>query len=225
MESTVKSCPTGTAYDPSWGRFLSTTFPSVGNHEYLTPNADGYYTYFGAAAGDPAKGYYSFDIGTWHVVVINTNSSKAGGCRAGSPQEKWLRQDLAASTATCTLAMWHHPRFSSGAIGGRDWSLDMWAALQEAGAEIVLTGHDHNYERFALQDAWGAADPTGLRQFVVGTGGKNHTSLATVQPNSEVRRSGTFGVLKLNLHPTGYDWEFVPEPGENFTDVGSQACQ
>lgn len=213
------------SYDPSWGRFKDITYPAVGNHEYLTLGAQGYFDYFGAAAGDPSQGYYSFDLGDWHIVALNSNCSRAGGCRAGSPQERWLREDLAAHPDQCALAFWHHPRFSSGAIGGRDWSSDWWRALQEAGAEVVLVGHEHTYERFAHQDADGNADANGLRQFVVGTGGRNHTSFYSQQPNSEVRRSGSFGVLKLALHPDSYDWEFVSEPGDNFTDLGSESCR
>ncbi len=212
------------SYDLSWGRFKDITYPSVGNHEYKDPDAAGYYTYFGAAAGDPAKGYYSVEIGNWHVIALNSNCSKAGGCSAGTPQEQWLRADLAAHPAACTLAIWHHPLFSSGAIGNISWTQDLWQALDEAGAEIVLVGHDHHYERFGLQDANGNADPTGIREFVVGTGGRNHTSVTSIQPNSEAVNDDTYGVLKLTLRPTSYEWEFVPEPGESFTDTGSQDC-
>jgi len=144
-----------------------------------------------------------------------------GGCSAGSPQEQWLRADLAA----CTLAFWHHPLFSSGAIGNIEWTQDWWQALHEAGAELVLVGYDHHSERFGLQDANGNADPTGVREFVVGTGGRNPTSLASIQPNSEVANDDTYGVLKLTLRPTSYEWEFVGEPGEPFTDTGTEACQ
>ncbi len=212
------------SYDPSWGRVKELTFPSVGNHEYLTADAAGYFQYFGDVAGDPSKGYYSFDLGNWHFVVLNSNCSRAGGCSAGRPQEKWLREDLAAHPTACTLAYWHHPLYSSGKIGGRTWTQDIWQALQDYGADVVLNGHDHNYERFAPQDAYGNYDPTGLREFVVGTGGKNYTTLGTPQPNSEVFESGTYGVLRLDLQPTSYSWEFVPEAGRTFTDSGSQAC-
>lgn len=211
------------AYDPTWGRLKNITFPSVGNHEYITSGATGYYQYFGAAAGDPSKGYYSFNLGNWHFVALNSNCSKAGGCRAGSPQELWLRQDLAANPRACTLAFWHHPLFSSGAIGGRWWTQDLWQALMDYDADIVLNGHDHNYERFGPQDVNGNADPNGLVEFVVGTGGKNPTHIDTPLPNSIVTDSGTMGVLKMVLKPDSYSFAFVPDNG-TFTDTGSASC-
>jgi hypothetical protein len=213
------------SYDLSWGRFKDITYPAVGNHEYLTTKAAGYYDYYGGAAGDPAKGYYSFDLGGWHLVSLNTNCSKVGGCGPGSPQLQWLQTDLATHRTKCTLAFWHHPTFSSGKIGSIDWSREFWETLQAAGAELVLTGHDHHYERFAPQDADGNADPNGLREFVVGTGGRNHTSAVAPQPNSEIRDSQTYGVLKLTLRASSYDWAFVPEAGEKFTDRGTATCR
>ncbi len=217
-------------YDPSWGRFKSKTHPVVGNHEYLVSGAVTYFDYFNGVgnqiglAGDRSKGYYSFDLGTWHLIALNSNCSEAGGCSAGSPQEKWLRADLAAHPATCTLAYWHIPLWSSG---GRA-SPNMYTLTQDLynnHAEIVLNGHDHIYERFAPQDYNGNADPqNGIRAFIVGTGGANHTSIASIAPNSLVRNVSTFGVLKLTLHATSYDWQFVPVPGQAFTDSGSAAC-
>lgn len=215
------------SYDLSWGRLKPITRPVVGNHEYITANAAGYFQYFGTAAGDPTKGYYSFNLGNWHIIALNSNCSKVGGCNASSPQGVWLAQDLASNAAACTLAYWHHPRFSSGAIGGNTAYTGFWTILQNAGADLVLVGHDHHYERFAPQNSSGVADPNGLRQFVVGTGGKNWTSIPTVQPNSEVRQANVYGVLKLTLHPTSYDWEFVTEPGyswSSFTDSGTENC-
>jgi acid phosphatase type 7 len=216
------------SYDLNWGRLKAITRPVVGNHEYTTPNAAGYFQYFGSLAGDPTKGYYSYNLGNWHIVALNSNCSKVGGCGANSPQETWLRADLAAHPTLCTLAYWHHPRFSSGAIGNNTSYTAFWNALYNAGADLVLVGHDHNYERFAPQTSSAVADPNGLRQFVVGTGGKNWTNMATVQPNSEVRQpAGLYGVLKLTLHPSSYDWEFLTEPGysfSSFTDSGSQDC-
>lgn len=223
------------SYDPSWGRVKSITRPAVGNHEYLTSGgtgcdstntgAAGYYNYFGAAAGDPSKGYYSYDLGTWHMIVLNSNCSRAGGCSASTPQGQWLRADLAAHSNFCTLAYWHTPVFSSG---GRDSATytTFWDALYEADADVILNAHDHLYERFAPQTPNGVADPVrGIREFVVGTGGSNHTSFTnTIFPNSEVRNDTTYGVLKLTLHPTSYDWEFVPEAGKTFRDSGSGAC-
>jgi acid phosphatase type 7 len=213
-------------YDPTWGRQLWRTQPAVGDHEYRTPGASGYFSYFGAAAGDPSKGYYSFDRGGWHIVVLNANCAAVGGCGAGSPQEQWLRQDLAANPAACTAAVIHRARFSSGAVHGSQPAMEaFWKALYDAGAEVVLSGHEHVYERFAPQTPTGAADPAkGIRQFTVGTGGRVHYSFGDPLPNSEVRHSGTFGVLRLTLHPGGYDWTFLPEAGKTFTDTGSGTC-
>ncbi|HRV90966.1 MAG TPA: metallophosphoesterase, partial [Anaerolineae bacterium] len=212
-------------YEPTWGRHKARTRPAVGNHEYLTADAAGYFAYFGAAAGDPDKGYYSYNRGAWHIVVINSNCSQVGGCQPGSPQEEWLRADLAADSRTCTLAYWHHPRFSSGEHGNFESVEPIWDALYENGAELVLVGHDHIYERFAPQDPTGVADPVnGIRQFVVGSGGKNHRSAGPPIANSEALNDDTFGVLKLTLRPTSYDWEFVPEEGGTFTDSGSGLC-
>ncbi len=213
-------------YGPTWGRFKARTKPAPGNHDYKTTGAAGYFGYFGAAAGDPKKGYYSYDLGTWHVVVLNSNCGEIGGCAAGSPQEKWLREDLGAHPTACTAAMWHHPRFSSSAEHGDDKSTkDLWKALEEAGAELVLSGHDHDYERFAPQDADGRRDmERGVRQFVAGTGGKYEYKWGKPGANSEMRNNDTFGVLKLTLHPDGYDWEFVPVEAGRFTDSGSAKC-
>ena len=214
-------------YHPSWGRHKSRTRPAAGNHDYGTAAAAGYFAYFGDAAGDPSKGYYSYDLGSWHIVVINSNCAQVGGCGAGSSQEQWLRADLAAHPAACTLAYWHHPRFSSGNAHGSDAELEpIWRALYEHRADVVLSGHEHNYERFAPQDSVGNLDwDRGIRQFVVGTGGRSHyDGFMPVLPHSEVRNGDTFGVLRLTLHPTGYDWQFVPESGKTFTDAGSGTC-
>jgi hypothetical protein len=212
------------SYDPSWGRVKATTRPAPGNHEYNTAGATGYYAYFGAAAGDPARGYYSYDVGTWHLVALNSNCAAIGGCGAGSAEEQWLRADLAAHPAACTLAYWHHPRFSSGEHGSDTLTSALWQALYDAGADVVLVGHDHHYERFAPQTAAGALDQArGLREFVVGTGGRSHYGTPTIRANSEVRNSDTFGVLRLTLRPAGYDWRFVPAVG-SFTDAGAASC-
>jgi hypothetical protein len=213
------------SYDPTWGRVKAITRPSLGNHEYMTAGAAGHFDYFGAAAGARDKGYYSFNVGQWHLIALNSNCSEAGGCSAGSPQETWLRNDLASHAQACTLAYWHHPRFSSGPHGNAASMQPIWQALYDGNAEIVLSGHDHDYERFAPQDASGAADPArGIREFVVGTGGKSHYSTSGPKPNSEVRNSSTFGVLKLALHAKSYDWKFTPEAGQTFTDAGSGSC-
>ncbi len=212
-------------YAPTWGTQKARTFPSVGNHEYLTQNASGYFDYFGAAAGDPKKGYYSYDLGAWHIVVINANCSQIGGCGVNSPQGQWLSADLAAHHTPCTLAYWHQPRFSSGEHGNDTQLIPIWQILYNAGADLVLNGHDHDYERFAPQNPNGVADPShGIREFVVGTGGKGLRSLNNPIANSEVQNDNTFGVLKLTLHSTGYDWKFIPVAGKTFTDSGSAVC-
>ncbi len=223
------------SYDPSWGRVKGITRPAVGNHEYLTSGgtdcnsanagATGYYRYFGAAAGDPSKGYYSYDLGAWHLIVLNSNCGAAGGCGPTTPQGQWLRADLASHRNFCTLAYWHVPLFSSGGRADSTYRT-FWDALYAADADLVLAGHDHLYERFAPQRPDGTADPVrGLREFVVGTGGANHTSFTkTIFANSEVRNDTTYGVLELTLHPTSYTWRFVPEPGAAFTDGGTSQC-
>ncbi|MDQ3005473.1 MAG: metallophosphoesterase [Chloroflexota bacterium] len=209
-------------YDPSWGRHKERTYPSPGNHDYHTEDAAGYFKYFGSRAGEPGKGYYSYDLGTWHVIALNSNLS----VEAGSPQDQWLRGDLAAHPVACTVAYWHHPRFSSGAVHGSDDDMEpLWETLYEYGADVVLVGHEHNYERFALQDPQGNADPArGIRQFVIGSGGRSHYEFETPIANSEVRNSNTSGLLKLTLHSGSYSWEFIPEPGKIFTDSGTAPC-
>ena len=213
-------------YDPSWGRHKGRTRPAPGNHEYYQgAKANPYFDYFGAAAGERGKGYYSYDLGAWHIVVLNSNCAQVGGCSSGSPQEQWLRADLAAHPTACTLAYWHHPLFSSGHHGGMSDMVPLWQALYEAGAELIINGHDHLYERFAPQDPRGVADPEyGIRQFTAGMGGKSLYPFKTLKANSEMRNNDTYGVLKLTLHATSYDWEFVPEAGKTFTDRGSGSC-
>jgi acid phosphatase type 7 len=212
-------------YDPSWGRHKARTKPSVGNHEYQTTNATGYYGYFGAAAGDPAKGYYSYDLGAWHIVVLNSNCTIVS-CAAGSAQEQWLRADLAGSTKACTLAYFHHPRFNSGASHGNSTSVaPFWDALYQFGAEVILNGHEHLYERFAPQTPAAASDPTnGIRQFTVGTGGRSFYSIGAIQPNSQVINNATYGVLRLTLGAGTYSWQFHPVAGQTFTDTGTGSC-
>jgi hypothetical protein len=210
-------------YGPTWGGFKDRTFPAAGNHDYHTKNAAGYFRYFGQRAGDPAKGYYSYDVGTWHIVVLNNYVP----VNTGSDQEKWLRDDLAAHPAVCTAAYWHTPLFSSGVTHGGDLEVrPLWQALYDYGVDVVLNGNEHNYERFAPQDPQGRLDPSrGIRQFVVGTGGRgNLYRFGTPVPNSEVRNSDTYGVLKLTLHPASYSWEFIPVEGKSFTDSGTGVC-
>ncbi len=213
-------------YEPSWGRHKARTRPAVGNHEYRTAGAAPYYAYFGAAAGEPGKGYYSYDLGQWHVVVLNSNCAVVS-CAAGSAQERWLRADLAADTSACTLAYWHHPLFTSAANHSALTAVrPLYQALYDDRADLVLTGHNHNYERFAPQDPQGRLDTArGMRQFVVGTGGASLYAFGTPQPNSEVRNATTYGVLRVTLRSAGYDWLFVPEAGKSFTDSGTGACR
>jgi hypothetical protein len=214
-------------YDPTWGRFKDRTRPAPGNHEYHSGAATAYSRYFGTAAGDPKKGYYSYDLGTWHIIVLNSECADVGGCDAASPQAVWLKQDLLDHNATCTLAYWHKPLFSSGKAHGNDPEIKpFWEILYAANVDVVINGHDHDYERFALQDPDGKVDTSrGIREFVVGSGGKNsHRSFGQPNPNSEIRNADTFGVLKVTLHAKGYSWEFVPEAGKTFTDSGSGFC-
>jgi hypothetical protein len=213
-------------YDPTWGRHKARTRPSVGNHEFHSGGATPYFNYFGAAAGDPKKGYYSYELGAWHIIVLNSECQEVGGCQPGSVEEAWLSADLREHPSVCTLAYWHKPLFSSGAKHGNDPEIrPFWNDLYAARVSVVINGHDHDYERFAPQDPDGKADASGgIREFVVGTGGKNHRPFGVPKTNSEVRNADTFGVLKLVLRPHGYDWQFIPEPGKSFTDSGADQC-
>jgi 3',5'-cyclic AMP phosphodiesterase CpdA len=213
-------------YVPSWGRFRDRTYPVPGNHDYQTAGASGYYGFFGPRAGQPGKGWYSFDLGRWHLVALNSNCDAVGGCQPGSEQDRWLRADLAAHPARCTLAFWHHPRFSSGTTHGSDPAVGgLWVALYQAGADVVLVGHEHNYERFAPLDPLGGVDPArGVREFVVGTGGESHYPFGSPLPGSEARNSDSFGLLELQLRATGYTWRFLPAQGGSFQDSGTGSC-
>ncbi|MFC4586675.1 CBM96 family carbohydrate-binding protein [Sphaerisporangium corydalis] len=212
-------------YAPTWGRHKARTRPVPGNHEYVTSGASAYYAYFGSAAGDPAKGYYSYDLGNWHVVALNSNCSEVA-CSAGSTQERWLRSDLVASTKPCTFAYWHHPRFTSGANHAPDTTVaPLVQALYDNNADVIVTGHNHQYERFAPLNPGGQLDNTrGIRHFVIGTGGADLYSFGTILANSEVRNNSTFGVVKFTLHPNSYTWQFVPQAGKTFTDTGTTTC-
>jgi acid phosphatase type 7 len=213
-------------YDKTWGRHKARTRPAPGNHEYHTPGAAGYLKYFGKAAGAPGHTYYSFDLGRWHVISLDSQCADVGGCQKGSPEEQWLSDDLHRNSSNCILAYWHVPLFSSGDEHGNAPEMKaFWDDLYAAGADIVLNGHDHDYERFAPQNPDGVADPRrGIREFVVGTGGKNQRKFKTPSPTSEVRANTTFGVLQIDLHPQGYDWKFIPAAGSEFTDSGSGSC-
>jgi 3',5'-cyclic AMP phosphodiesterase CpdA len=211
-------------YAPTWGAVKARTRPAAGNHDYNTAGAAGYFAYFGRRAGDPTRGWYSYRLGSWHVIALNSNCVHVGGCARGSAQERWLRRTLAANHATCTLAYWHHSRFSSGDKHGNSVATaDFWNALYEAGADVVLSGHDHVYERFAPQTPAGRAAPRrGIRAFVVGTGGAGLYGFRQAQPNSGVRLA-RYGVLALTLGRGRYSWRFLAAGG-GVSDAGSATC-
>jgi PKD repeat protein len=211
-------------YAPSWGTHLARTRPAAGNHDYETAGALGYFGYFGAAAGPAGRGYYAYDVGTWRVIVLDSNCEiVAGGCGVGSPQEAWLRDELSTHTDANVLAIWHHPRFNSGTEHGNYLPVaPFWDALYEYGADVVIAGHEHVYERFAPQTPSGLSDAAyGIRQFTVGTGGAPRYTFGSPQPNSEVRYNGSPGVLKMTLNAASYSWQFIPTPGATFTDSGT----
>ena len=212
-------------YGPTWGRHRGHTRPVPGNHEYETSRASGYYGYFGTRAGDPRTGYYSFNIGTWHAVMLNSNCSAVGGCGTNSAQTKWLRSILAANPRSCTIAVMHHPRFTSTRSTPDGVTGALWQALYDHGAEVIVTGHRHHYERFAPQTPAGASDASfGIRQFVVGTGGIDLVGFASPMKNSQVRNSSTYGVLKFTLRASSYDFAFMPIAGQSFSDKGTGVC-
>jgi len=203
-------------YNPTWGRVKRLTHPALGNHEYGTAGAAGYFGYWGAAAGQPGKGWYSYDVGAWHVVVLNSNCATVG-CGPTSEQGRWLAADLAAHPTQCALAYWHHPRWSSGLHGSQTQVDPLWKAAAAGGVDVVVNGHDHDYERFGPID--------GVREFVVGTGGATRYPIGGGIPGSEVRDSGALGVLSVTLHAGSYDWRFLPAAGTTFTDAGSSPCR
>jgi hypothetical protein len=220
-------------FDPAWGNAKSRMRPVAGNHDYYNPgptkNANGYFGYFGQAAGDPNKGYYDFTLGSWLVIVLNTGTENANFIAAGSAQEQWLRGELASHSQQCTVALFHHPQFStaSGRSFIRPETTPLWQALYDGGADLVLNGHDHDYQRFKPMRPDGTADAAfGIRQITVGTGGGEdlYTLADNVSPNLEVGNSVTHGVLKLTLHSESYEWRFIPVPGRPFSDSGSASC-
>jgi hypothetical protein len=217
-------------YGPTWGRFKDRTRPTLGNHEYGTPTATGYFAYWGQQAGPAPGGYYSYELGTWHVVALNTNcdAEGLGGCGEGSPQETWLKKDLSEHKGQCIVAYGHHALFSSGVFKSHAVHPELrrlWDDLYAVHADLMLVGHEHSYERFDPQDPDGRLDPTnGIREIVVGTGGRSHDPLGFATKNSEVENIDTFGVLKVSLFRDHYTWEFIPEEGKTFRDSGSAAC-
>ena len=212
-------------YDPAWGRHKFRTRPSIGNHDYATRRGKAYFEYFGDVAGDRDKGYYSYDLGDWHIIALNTNCGKIGGCGPGSRVHEWLADDLKNNPNHCTLAYGHHPMFSSGKHGDEDDTRPLFELLYDNDADLLLGGHDHNYERFAPHDPQGRRnDEQGIRQFVVGTGGREHRNVGRPVTNSEVIDNTSYGVLKLALRDGTYDWQFVPIEGHSFTDSDSGEC-
>jgi hypothetical protein len=220
--------PTGTAerfdacYDPTWGQFVDRTRPAIGNHDLDADDGAPYYATFGEAAGTPGEGWYSYELGAWHVVVLNSNCDRIG-CEEGSPQHRWLVDDLADADATCTLAYWHHPRFTSGMNGDEARVGPFWSALADAGAEVILVGHDHHYERFEPLAADGSADPDGIRQFIVGTGGAVIRPRVREAPGSAIIIDNTWGILWLRLTADGYLWSFLTVDGRG-ADTGTEEC-
>ena len=212
-------------YGPTWGRFKGRTRPAVGNHEYGSGWGRAYWDYFGSRAGRKWKGWYSYSAGDWRVIVLNSNCSEVG-CHKGSEQERWLRAELARHDNNCTLAYFHHARFSSDRHHGNSWEVGpFWEALYDHGAELVLSGHAHSYERFAPQTPWGRHDPShGVRQIVVGTGGSSLYRMGSPRPNSQARNDDTFGVVKLQLYSDSYRWNFIPQVGRRFRDSGHGRC-
>ena len=220
--------PHGTAqqfsecYGRNWGRHKQRTRPALGNHDYETDQAGPYFKYFGANAGPAGRGYYSYDIGAWHIVSLN---SVANSVSWGKSQEEWLTRDLAASSSACKLAYWHHPYTSSGKTHGNGPHMRrLFTILYQFGADVVVSGHDHIYERFAPQDPDAKANALGIRQFIAGTGGEALYQIGIVKPNSEVRNATTHGVLKFSLDAASYEWEFIPIAGQTFRDRGSAKC-
>jgi hypothetical protein len=204
-------------YHPTWGRHKDRTKPVPGNHEYFTPGAAGYYKYF-----DNIPAYYAYDLGEWRIYALNSEIDVS----AASAQVKWLREDLASNPRLCVLAYWHRPLWSSSYEDGSDSDYEtLWETLYEAGAEVVINGHIHNYERFAEMNAFGEAKSPGLRQIIAGTGGVNHYGFIHPLSTSQVRNASTYGVLKLTLSSTSYAWQFIPVAGEVFTDNGTTSCR
>jgi acid phosphatase type 7 len=215
-------------FDPSWGRFRDRMRPATGNHDHADRNARGYAAYFGARGGPSGSYRYSYDLGAWHVVVLDSDCWRVGGCELDDPQARWMQTDLRRHPRRCTLAYWHRPPFSSGRYGDRadtERVRALWQVAVQEGVDVVLTGHEHSYERHAPMNADGTRDAAGTRLFIVGTGGGNLRPYRNPPlPTTEVRNDDTWGVLRLDLRPDGYDWRFLPVQGRTFTDRGSGTC-
>ena len=217
-------------FDKTWGVFKGKTFPVPGNHEYGTSGAGGYFSYFGARAGTKGQGWYSFDLGGWHIIAVNSECDRlSGACASGGAEERFVRSDLAAHPAKCTMAFWHEPRFSSGTaiVNNAQALAPIWTDLYNAGVDLVLSAHKHFYERFAPLNAFGqpVSATNGMREIIVGTGGDDHAGRPAQITGSQVLNNKTFGVLKVTLNAGSYSWQFVGEPGSTFTDSGSTACR
>jgi acid phosphatase type 7 len=221
-------------YHDTWGIALERTHPALGGHDYMTEGAAGYFGYFGdvlapyaPTATSPTMGWYAYDLGEWRIIVLNSICDRIGGCDGGSPEVAWLQAELAAHPARCSLAVIHNPRFSSGRKENEPRVGSLWEHLHAAGVEIVLSGDNHAYERLAPMRPTGEVDAAaGIRQFVVGTGGRSHYKFSegVMHPNTETGNDDTYGVLKLTLHADAYSWEFLPEAGKTYTDAGNQNC-
>ena len=212
-------------YHPTWGRFKDRTRPAPGNHEYHSPGAAGYFSYFGDRAGPAGRGYYAYTRGAWRIYSLNSECGEIGGCGAGSAQLRWLRNDIAAHPNQCSLAYWHHPRYSSGEHGSQAFMDPIWDALYGAGAELVLAGHDHSYERFAPVDNSGNREPgRGIVSFVVGTGGREFYQFDDILPTSRAHAANVAGVLRLTLTPDGWTSRFIALPGDTYTDEAQGSC-
>jgi acid phosphatase type 7 len=215
-------------YDPTWGRFADITYPTIGNHDYGTPGAAGYFGYWRSQdrpAGAPGRAYYGFDLGAWHLISLDSNCFS---CTEGSAQDRFLERDLARTNEECILAFWHHPYFNSGTVHDEERLhvvQGFWQDLHAAGADVVLHGHEHNYQRYAKQDPSGSASPRGIRQFIVGTGGRNLYALrARPDPNLQAGDDRHFGVLRLTLGERSYSWEFVATGGAVLDRGGPTPC-
>ena len=212
-------------YGPTWGKYKKRTKPTAGNHDYNTPGASGYFRYFGARAGKPGRGYYSYERGSWHIVVLNSNCEEEVGCGASSPQARWLHRNLAKHRAKCTLAYFHHPLYASGSNYDSPEVRRFWTILNKRDADVILSGHAHRYERYAPMTPRGKRSDRGIRQFIVGTGGApGGAQKGPEDPNVQAKNLGTPGVLKLRLGSGFYRWRFVPVAGRTFTDSGKDRC-